>query len=232
MSNFYSLFGVKTVMLAGLFILLSLSGCGGPYIYASSEYYTHNLYPERLQNEGIAFLTPSTITGQEEDKQALAFIFSEVLAEIRPDIRRVSLPETLSAINKAGLTEDYMLMYEYYYQTGIFKYDFLRRIGELTKTRYVAQLKLSGFEQIINGRLGLLGFRILDTRSARIRLFMQIWDTQEGTIAWESELEMNYADDTFSERNISFREITLKSAKEILAQLPKSSLAMKVDKEK
>jgi len=213
------------------FILLSLGGCGGPYIFTSSVHHDHELYSGQLQTDGIAFLTPSTITGQEEDKQALAFIFSEVLANIRPDIRRVTLPETLSAVNKAGLTDDYMSMYQHYYQTGIFDYHSLKHIGELTNTRYVVQLKLSGFEQNTNGRLGFLGFRILDTRSARIRLFMQIWDTHEGTIAWEAVHEMNYADDTFSEKNISFRDIVLKSAEEILVQLPRSNLALKTEKQ-
>ncbi len=230
MINRINIFRVSTVMIAGVLIFFSLGGCGGPYIFSSSIHHDHDLYSEQLQNKGIAFLTPSTITGQEEDKQALAFIFSEVLADIRPDIRRVTLPETLSAINKAGLSNEYMSMYQHYYQTGIFKYSALKRIGELTQTRYVVQLKLSGFKQNSNGRLGLLGFRILDTRSARIRLFVQIWDTQEGTIAWEAIHEMNYADDTFSEKNISFREIVLKSAENILAKLPKSKLAMKIDK--
>jgi len=202
-----------------------LSGCAGPYIHSSSIHHDHALYSEYLQTDGIAFLTPSTITGQEEDKQALAFIFSEVLSNIRPDIRRVTLPETLSAVNQAGFTDEYMLMYKHYHHTGIFKHASLKRIGELTGTRYVVQLKLAGFKQGSNGRFGLLGFRILDTRSASIRLFLQIWDTQEGTIAWEAVHEMNYANDTFSEQNITFRQIVLKSAEELLMKLPKSTLA-------
>lgn len=215
----------KWHVLLPVLCLLGLSACTGPSVYSSSTFQDHRLHSDRLQSDGIAFLTPSTITGQEQDKQALAFIFSEVLAKVRPDIRRVTLPETLSAVNRANMVDEYMKMYQQYQQTGIFKQAWLRRLGQVTGSRYVAQLKLAGFQQASSGRLGLLGLRILETKSANIRLFLQIWDTETGTIAWEAEHEMNVAEDVFTERKITFREVVSRSAEQILEKLPEQELA-------
>ena len=89
-----------------------------------------------LVNEGLAFITPSTVTGQEQDKQTLAFGFAKAMQERRPDIRIVTLPETLSAINRANIAEDYKLMYVDYRDTGVFKRDLLKKVGEVTGARY------------------------------------------------------------------------------------------------
>ncbi len=207
--------------LAIIILVVGLSaGCTGPYIHSTSAYRDHDLYASVLQQQGMAILTPSTITGQEEDKQALAFIFTQVLADLRPDIRQVSLPQTLSMVNKAGLTSDYLHMYHHYRHTGIFKHNVLRQIGELTDSRYVAQLKLAEFEQGSRGRFGMLGLRLVDTKHANIRLFMQIWDTEEGRIVWEASHEMEYAYNTVSESSVSFRTIVEHSAQEIISKLP------------
>lgn len=206
-------------------LCMTLSACGGPYIHSSSQHRAHGLQATALQEQGLAFLTPSTITGQEEDKQALAFIFAEVLSQLRPDIKQVSLPQTLTAVNNAGLTREYLHMYRHYRHTGIFKYPILKQLGELTEARFVAQLKLAGFEQGTRGRFGMLGWRVLDTKHANIRLFIQIWDTRAGTIAWEASHEMDYAYDTVTENSVSFRTIVEKSAQEIIAHLPKQQFA-------
>ena len=46
-----------------------------------------NLQPDDFRTGGIVFITPSSITGQEEDKQALALAFTAVLLKARPDLR-------------------------------------------------------------------------------------------------------------------------------------------------
>ena len=74
----------------------------------------------QLEAGGLAFLTPSSVTGQEEDRQPLALVFADVLAERRKDIPVVGLPQTLSAVNRAGLTEAYKRMYQDYRDSGVF----------------------------------------------------------------------------------------------------------------
>lgn len=208
------------VTLSTLLLLPILCSCTGVQIADSTQFQVITLQKGDLGRDGMAFLTPSTPTGQEEDKQALALGFSEVLRKKRPDICFGTLPETLGTINRAGLADVYRDMYEEYRNTGILKKDVLHKIGEQLNVRYLLQLKLANFRQETNSRFGLLGWRLVDTRIANIRLFVQIWDTQTGMIAFEAIQELNYADDTFTESPISFRQVVEETAQRVIAKLP------------
>jgi hypothetical protein len=201
-------------------VLLMLCACFMPQIYDTGQNRAISLKAEDLSTHGVAFITPSTVTGQEEEKQEVALTFAEVLKKERPAIRCVSLSETLNAINQAGLSEDYKRMYVDYRDTGIFNRDILRKVGEATKTRYVAQLKLMAFTQGSDNRFGVFGLRMVDTKFADVRLFFQIWNTQDGTIAWEGVQEIHYAIDRVSEKPVTQRVIIEKAARDIISKLP------------
>ena len=208
----------------GLIVLLGILQLAcTQQIYTTEEHRAFNLTADDLFQKGIAFTTPSSITGREQDRQSLALTFAEVLRKKRPDINVVSLPETLSAINKAGLLNEYMQMYEHYEQTGIFNYKSLQKISAVTGTRYIAQLNLSGFDQGEKGRFGLFGFRVLETKRANIRVLLQIWDAQEGMIAWEGYEEINFATETYTEEAITFYDITRQIAENMVARIPQRS---------
>jgi len=212
--------GLRRLAIVVLLLPFWLAGCTTPTVYTSLQHRSIGLEPGDLQHGGIAFITPSSITGREEDRQSLALSFVSILLAEHKDIRVVTLPETLSAVNRANLTADYKIMFDEYLNTGIFKRDTLQKIGEITGVRYVAQLKLAGFEQTTAGRLGVLGLRVLETKRANLRVFLQIWDSQEGTIVWEGLEELNLATDTFSDNAISFNDIARQSARELLEHIP------------
>ena len=206
-----------------VYILLAagmLTGCAMDQIHSTADHADFSLDKNDLETYGLAFITPSTVTGQEEDKQTLAFAFASAMQESRPDIRLVTLPETLSAINVADITEDYKLMYVDYRDTGVFKRGLLKKIGDITGTRYLAQLKLSYFRQNSKGRFSLFGLRLVQTKEANIRMFFQIWDSSDGTIAWEGTEEMSYSWDTVSENPVTFRMIVEKTAHNLITLLP------------
>jgi hypothetical protein len=200
--------------------LLMLCACFMPQIYDTGQNRAISLKAEDLSTHGVAFITPSTVTGQEEEKQEVALAFAEVLKKERPAIRCLSLSETLSAINQTGLSEDYKRMYVDYRDTGIFNRDILKKVGEATKTKYVAQLKLMAFSQGSDNRFGVLGLRLVDTKFADLRLFFQIWNTLDGTIAWEGVQEIHYAIDRVSERPVTQRVIIERAARDIVSKLP------------
>lgn len=204
----------------GWFVVLALSGCVGTQIYSSSEHRAISLDAGDLATEGIAIITPSSVTGQEEDKQTLALAFADKLVSERPDVRVVTLAETLGAINRNGLAPAYKVMYQDYQRTGILKREVLRELSELTGARYVLQLQLAAFGQGSSNRWGFLGIRVLDTRYARIRLFAQIWDSADGAIAWEGFEELDYAFDTTRERSASFHAVATATAERLIARLP------------
>jgi hypothetical protein len=111
-------------------------------------------------------------------------------------------------------------MYVDYRDTGIFNRDILRKVGEATKTRYVAQLKLMAFTQGSEARFGVLGLRLIDTKYADLRLFFQIWNTQDGSIVWEGVQEIHYAIDRVTEKPVTQKTIIEKAAHAIVSTLP------------
>ena len=205
----------------GFIVVFFLSGCA-----VTSQKHTTNqalatsLESQMLKSSGIAFITPSSVTGQEEDKQALALAFTGVLKRARPDLHIVTLPETLGAINRSGLAGEYKQMFEDYPLTGIFNRDTLQKVSRVTGTRYLAQLKLGGFRQESKSRWGALGVRILETKTASLRLYLQIWDGENGLIAWEGGQELTSAHESLQEDAISFKEAVEQAAVELIKRLP------------
>jgi hypothetical protein len=197
-----------------------ISGCFVPQKQFTDQHQTLSLKQNELSANGIAFITPSTATGQEEEKQGLALMVADILKKKRTDIRCVTLAETLSAVNKAGLSEDYKGMYTDYRDTGLFKKDILKKVGDLTGTRYVAQLKLANFNQGNRDRLSVLGLRLIETRKADIRLILQIWDTTDGTIVWEGAEELSYATDTPFSGNVPLRIMVEEVSENLIANMP------------
>lgn len=210
-----------TCRLTFLLLLVNiLSGCVLDQTHSKADFEKFSLQKNDLVIGGLAFITPSTVTGQEQDKQTLAFGFANAMQERRPEIRIVTLPETLGAINRASIAGDYKLMYVDYRDTGVFRRDLLQKVGEATGARYVAQLKLATFSQSSNDRLSLLGVRVMQTKQANIRVFFQIWDSADGSIAWEGTEEMNYSWDTLSEKPVTFKAIVEKAANNLIDLLP------------
>lgn len=197
-----------------------LSSCAVDQIHSTAHHSDISLNKGELEAHGLAFITPSTVTGQEEDKQTLAFIFAEVMNKERPEIQIVSLPQTLSAINKAGFADSYKVMYDDYGDTGIFRHDILKKVGKVTGARYLAQLKLSNFSQESKSRFNLLGLRLIQTKEANIRMFLQIWNCLDGSIVWEGTGEVTYAWESSSAKPVTFRIVVEETARNLISHLP------------
>lgn len=178
------------------------------------------LGPADLEAGGIGFLTPAAATGREADKQALAMSFAKTLQDVRPETRVVPLPKILSAVNAADLDQEYKQMYRDYLETGILEGSILGRVGEVGEVRYVAQLSLAGFTQWSSGRWSLLGVHLLDTEQANLRIFIQIWNVEDATVAWEGSAELNYAYETGAERRVTFSDVAQLAAERLFAELP------------
>jgi hypothetical protein len=199
---------------------LALAGCASTQIYPTVQVQLISLAPGQLETGGVAFITPSTVTGQEQETQAVALTFAEVLKRERPALRVVTLAETLGAINRAGLADAYKQMYNDYRDTGLFSGTVLRKVSGATGTRYAVQLKLQGFEQGSRERFGLLGIRIVDTKYAHVRLFLQVWDCRDSTIVWEGTQEMRHSHDTMTEEPVMQRTVLERTARDLIARLP------------
>jgi hypothetical protein len=197
------------------------AGCSGTTVYYPTvQQQVITLRAGDLEAGGVAFITPSAVTGQEQEKEAVALTFTDVLKVERPSLRVSTLAETLGAVNKASLADTYKRMYEEYRDTGLMSSEALRRVGAATGSRYVAQLKLQAFSQSAKNRLGLFGLRIVDTHLADVRLFFTVWDSRDGSIAWEAMQELRVARDSTTEEPLMLRKVLERSARELIARLP------------
>jgi hypothetical protein len=201
-------------------LIFALTGCQSTQIFPSLQEHRISLRPGDLEASGIAFITPSTVTGQEQEKQAVAFTFADVIKRDRQGLRVVTLAETLGAVNKAGLADAYKRMYDDYRDTGLLSRDVLKLVGAATGARYLAQLKLQGFGQGAKERFGALGLRIVETQYAHVRLFFQIWDSSDGTIAWEGMQEMRISQESVTEEPVMLRTVLERTAHDLIAKLP------------
>ena len=189
-------------------------------VYSAPKHDTLSLSQSELRAGGLAFLTPSTVTGQEEDKQTLAYVFSTAMQAERSDIRFVSLPRTISAVNRAGLAETYRRMYHDYRDTGVFEAGMMQRVAQAAGVRYLGQLKLARMEQSSRGRFGVLGLNLLNTQYANMRVFFQVWDSRDGAIVWEGIDEVTLAIDTGKELPMGFQQVAEQAAKNLVQRLP------------
>ena len=198
-----------------------VAGCSGPAIYYPTvKEQAISLSKGDLEAAGIAFITPSTVTGQEQEKEAVALTFTDVLKQERPQLRVSTLAETLGAVNKSGLADTYKRMYDDYRDSGLFSAEALRRVGAATGMRYVAQLKLQSFREDSKGRFGFLGLRLIETQYADVRLYMTVWDSRDGTVAWEAMQELRMSRENTTEEPLMLRKVLERSAREMIAKLP------------
>jgi len=179
-----------------------------------------SLKANELDSYGIAFVTPLTVTGQEQDRASLALIFSQVLQQMRPGVHVVPLTETLGDINHAGLADDYKRFMANYHGGELLDKSSLKQISQATGARYIAELKMASFLQESEDRFGVLGLHLVDTKKSSIRLSLQIWNSEDGSIAWEGAHELYLASDTLIAKPISFRTVVEASARKLVARIP------------
>jgi heme-degrading monooxygenase HmoA len=198
-----------------------VAGCSGPPIYYPTvKEQVISLSKGDLEAAGIAFITPSTVTGQEQEKEAVALTFTDVLKAERPQLKVSTLAQTLGAVNRAGLADIYKRMYDDYRDSGLFPAESLRRVGAATGMRYVAQLKLQSFKEDSKGRFGFLGLRLVETQYADVRLYLTVWDSRDGTVAWEAMQELRMTRENTTEEPLMLRKVLERSARELIARLP------------
>lgn len=189
---------------SGLLALYFLSGCASvqesPALPRTDSV---PLAPTLLEGQGLALLTPISAPQHDGDRQSLALAFATKFSKMRPEVRTVPLSQTLGAINRAGLTRSYLKMYETFALTGVMERDMLAKLRGVCGARYFALLQLAEFDRLPDMQANGSTFSPRLEAGVRIRLFLQIWDSTDGTIAWEgvselSQVSRNNADSTFS----------------------------------
>jgi len=60
----------------------------------------------------------------------------------------------------------------------------------------------------------------VETKYAHIRLFLQVWDSRESTVAWEGMQEMRQSSDTLTEEPVMLHTVLERTARDLIARLP------------
>ncbi len=158
-----------------------------------------------LRQHGIGVMTPSIVTGRETDKQIIGEVLSDVIESRLGANSVVSLVQFINHVNTAGLADTYASALEMYDKTGVLPLASIGHIGEAVNVRYLAKLSLANFEQNQVERFGIAGVRVLTTNRTRIRVFLEIWDSETGQIVWYANEELNIASDRAAEDDLSVR---------------------------
>ena len=66
----------------------------------------------------------------------------------------------------------------------------------------------------------MLGLRLFDTKQANLRVFLEIWDSETGSVAWEGSQELNFAYDSSREKPVTFHDVAKIAAKQLYSHLP------------
>lgn len=210
-----------TRLAAALAVVFALASCAvGNQVRHEVATSNLGLAADDLERHGVGFLTPAAATGREADKQTLAQAFARELAAARPGVGIVSLPAVLSEVNAADLDQQYKRMYRDYLETGILEGSVLKQVGEISGARYLAQLSLADFQQQSRGRFSFLGLRMVDTKQANMRVFVQLWDSTTGGVVWEGSGELNYAYESAAENPAPFLEAASLAARRLYQELP------------
>jgi len=198
-----------------------MTGCSiGSRTLSAPQVSTSLMAPGLIEEHGIGFLTPTARVDREEDKQALALVFASTFSELRPAVRVVPLAQTLGAVNRAGLQRQYQKMYEGFAATGVMERDTLAKLRGVTGARYFCLLQLGEFTQPAPANPNVIPLPGRTPAVAHIRLFVQIWDSVDGTIAWEGINEVSYAAESGNGRGATFSLVVDRAARDLVARLP------------
>ncbi|HKD48774.1 MAG TPA: hypothetical protein VKB67_13895 [Rhizomicrobium sp.] len=185
--------------IAGLllaFLSVLPAGCSTPYLsdtYATSTPKLEPFDASELARSPVAvlpFVSPDSLQGF---SPTLSQALSAALIEVAPPIREISTDQTLNLLTDQGLATEYTDLRSGFARNGILERQRLQRIGAELGSRYVLLPGLAQFEESILDKFEVAGWKFIRNRVTTLRLWLQLWDTQNGHIVWESSGEITVA---------------------------------------
>src|SRR3954453_14348552 len=176
-------------------LILLMTGCASsPNIWVvrtSSTPFPRSSDLVSIEQEAVGLLTPLSIPALRGNEVALSRYLDDVIKKIVPSWKVIDEQRTINLINRHGLAGEYARLRERAEQSHILDRELLQQIGKGIEARYVFQPRLASLSQTMTERLDLppLNLLILQTRSAHMRLSLQLWDTVSGELIWSSAAE-------------------------------------------
>jgi hypothetical protein len=173
------------------------TGCSTP-LHLSDDHVTSlprspSLDIAVLACEPVATLGVVAPGGIQGLSPTVSYALTTALSQASPPIRAVAMSEALNRVTDQGLAGEYAELLVSYSRSGIPDRERLKRIGAALGSRYVLQPGLAEFSQALVDKFEFSGLKIVRTRIATLRLWLQLWDTQTGHILSESTGEVTVA---------------------------------------
>jgi hypothetical protein len=177
-------------------IIFFVTGCASPSMKVWTIRTSSTPIPPSSDLAGIvkgtvALLPTLTPASLRESETGLGLYLGKAIKKIFPAWKVIEEQQMIDLINRHGLIGEYVRLRKGAEQSHILDRELLYEIGKRTGARYVFQPRLAYIFQGMTDRwrVPLVNVLILQTRSARIRLSLQLWDTMRGKLIWSSTAE-------------------------------------------
>ena len=179
-----------------VFIIFFITGCASNLVNqwtvrTSSTPFSSTSNLASVVNEVVLLLPPLTSPTLRENEAGLGIYLGGAIKKIFPVWKVIEEQQTIGLINRYELVNEYAILRKGAEQNHILDREVLRKIGKKIGARYVFQPRLAYILQTMTNRWDMPFFdiRIMQTRSAHIRLSLQLWDTVSGELIWSSAAE-------------------------------------------
>jgi len=185
-------------------LTLFATGCTGTNygwtVRTTSTALSPSTEPAMLAQGTFAVLTPVSVASLRGNEAGMGQYLGDVIKKVTPNLKVVEEREAISLINEKGLAEEYNRMRSELELTHILNRDILRKIGVALGSHFVFQPRLAYFTQQMMDRWEVPGISVKfsRTRSATIRLSLQLWNCQTGELLWSSTAESNFQSEAMS----------------------------------
>ena len=190
---------------SGVVLLLFTTGCAGSLygwtVRTTSTVLSPSSAAASLPQETVAVLTPLSVASLRGNEAGMGQYLVDVIRKVAPHWSIVSERQAISLINENGLAGHYERMRSAAELSHVLDRDSLRTIAEALGARFIFQPRLAFFQQTMTDRWTVPAVNVLaaQTRSATMRLSLQLWDAKSGELVWSSAAETNLQSEAVSQ---------------------------------
>ena len=191
---------------SSLATILVLTSCTGTIRSTVNVTY---LAPSGVTLTRLAILPVMSAEGLEGFRRIAADILAAAVPQERPEIVVIPAGEALSALNEAGLAQDYSQMVTDYERTGILDKETLAAMGEAVGANHLLHMRARYWERPLTEDF----VQILDVSG-------HIWSTEKGDVVWEASANVERPVNDEIESRRPMGELLAVACRLLMAQLP------------
>ena len=198
---------------SGLALLILTTGCAGSLyswtVRTTSSTPSRSSEAVGLSKEVVAVLTPLSVASLRGSEAGMGQYLVDVIRKVIPQWSIMTERQAISAINENGLAAHYERMRSGAELSHVLDRDSLQAIGKALGARYVFQPRLAFFQQTMTDRFNIPPVNLLasQTRSATMRLSLQLWDAKSGELVWSSAAETNLQSEAVSQDPVFMEDV-------------------------